>query len=35
MLTEVLKEAFIHFPDHVDPQMIGALGAAVIASKKT
>ena len=35
MLTDALKETFIRFPEKVDPQMIGALGAAVIASKKT
>jgi predicted CoA-substrate-specific enzyme activase len=34
MLKHILGQEFVRFPDNVDPQMIGALGAAVIASQK-
>ena len=34
-LEKLLKHEFIGFPDSVDPQIVGALGAAVIALEKT
>ncbi len=34
MLKQTLGQEFVSFPDDIDPQVIGALGAAVIASNK-
>ncbi len=34
MLRQTLGQDFVRFPDDIDPQVIGALGAAVIASGK-
>lgn len=34
-LEQILKCKFVRFPDMVDPQIVGALGAAVIGFEKS